>query len=340
MKGKQQDISTIINNGETSLKCILLYGPNSYLINELYNKLCDSLLDKNDVFAPSEFNIKEISKNADAFYNEAESLAFGGGRKYLKIDMDNSESAGPVLDLLKNDIKETTLLIRGDVLSPRSNIRKSLEKLENTLIVPFYEDDIVSLKKFIKEKAEKRNFSFNESAINSIISMSGFERSQINDAVERIMLYFEFDEDKKVDEEKVGKILFDTNQGQMSELCKSICLGETEVSQKISERLFLQGITPPQFISALIIHFQKLHLVGLNIISGQSVSEAMKQIKPPIFFKEVNAFKSQIKNWNINKVDRALEILTESDLLTKTKPGLGKSLIGNIIIRLANVAKK
>ena len=145
MKGKQQDISTIINDGETSLKCILLYGPNSYLINELYNKLCDSLLDKNDVFAPSEFNIKEISKNADAFYNEAESLAFGGGRKYLKIDMDNSESAGPVLDLLKDDIKETTLLIKGGVLSPRSNIRKSLEKLENTLIVPFYEDDICLL---------------------------------------------------------------------------------------------------------------------------------------------------------------------------------------------------
>ena len=145
MKGKQQDISTIINNGEASLKCILLYGPNSYLINELYNKLCDSLLDKNDVFAPSEFNIKEISKNADAFYNEAESLAFGGGRKYLKIDMDNSESAGPVLDLLKDDIKETTLLIKGDVLSPRSNIRKSLEKLENTLIVPFY-DSIIPIK--------------------------------------------------------------------------------------------------------------------------------------------------------------------------------------------------
>ena len=204
-EGKQQDISTIINDGETSLKCILLYGPNTYLINDLYNKLCDSLFDKNDVFAPSEFNIKDISKNADAFYNEAESLAFGGGRKYLKIDMDDSESAGPVLDLLKDDIKETTLLIKGGVLSPRSNIRKSLEKLENTLIVPFYEDDIVSLKKFIKEKAEKRNFSFNESAIHSIISMSGFERSQINDAVERIMLYYEFDEDKKIDEEKVEK---------------------------------------------------------------------------------------------------------------------------------------
>ena len=340
MKGKQQNISSIINNGETSLKCILLYGPNTYLINDFYSKLCDSLLDKNDVFAPSEFNIKEISKNTDAFYNEAKSLAFGGGRKYLKIDMDNSESAGPVLDFLKDNIKETTLLIKGGTLSPRSVIRKSLEKLENTLIVPFYDDDTVNLKNFIKEKADKRNFSFNDGAINAIISMSGFERSQINDAIERIMLYYEFDEDKKINEERVKEILFDTNHSQMSELCKSICMGEAEASQKISERLFLQGVAPPQFISALIIHFQKLHFVGLNIISGQSASEAMKQIKPPIFFKEVNAFKSQVKNWDTNKTDRALEILIENDLLTKTKPGLGKSLVSNIIMRLANVAKK
>ena len=76
------------------------------------------------------------------------------------------------------------------------------------------------------------------------------------------------------------------------------------------------------------------------ITSGQSIGDAMKQIKPPIFFKEVNAFKAQIQNWNINKIDRALEILIESDLLTKTKPGLGKSIIGNIVIRLATVAKK
>ena len=88
MKGKQQDISTIINDGETSLKCILLYGPNSYLINELYSKLCDSLLDKNDVFAPSEFNIKEISnaikKQVKHGFYKSEML-YGDGNAGIKI---------------------------------------------------------------------------------------------------------------------------------------------------------------------------------------------------------------------------------------------------------------
>ena len=127
MKGKQQDIFSIIKEESTSLKCILLYGPNTHLVNDTYSKLCKSLFDENDVFAPPEFNIKEISKDSDIFYNEARSLSFGGGRKYLKIDMDNSEASGPVLDLLKDDLNETTLLIKAGNLSPRSSIRKSIE---------------------------------------------------------------------------------------------------------------------------------------------------------------------------------------------------------------------
>jgi DNA polymerase-3 subunit delta len=340
MKGKQQDVFSIIKEESTSLKCILLYGPNSYLVNDTYNKLCKSLFDENDVFAPPEFNIKEISKDSDIFYNEAKSLSFGGGRKYLKIDMDNSETPGPILDLLKDNLNEATLLIKAGNLSPRSSIRKYLEKLEDALIIPFYEDDFVSLKNFIKEKSDKRDFNFDDSAIHAIISMSGFERSQVRDALERIMLYYEFSENKNINDEKIKEILFDTSQNQISELCKHICLGETRLSQQIVDRLFLQGVTPPQFISALILHFQKLHVVKLSMASGQSIGNALKQIKPPIFFKEVNAFKTQIQNWNIAKIDRALEILIESDLLTKTKPGLGKSIIGNIVIRLATVAKK
>ena len=47
MKGRQQDVLSIIKNKETSLSIILLYGPNIFLVNELYSKLANSLIDKN-----------------------------------------------------------------------------------------------------------------------------------------------------------------------------------------------------------------------------------------------------------------------------------------------------
>jgi DNA polymerase III delta subunit len=146
--------------------------------------------------------------------------------------MDNSETPGPILDLLKDDLNERHFLLRLEIYLHGQALEKSIEKLEDALIIPFYEDDFVSLKNFIKEKSDKRDFNFDDSAIHAIISMSGFERSQVSDAVERIMLYYEFSENKNINDEKIKEILFDTNQNQISELCKHICLGETRLSQQ------------------------------------------------------------------------------------------------------------
>ena len=128
MKGKKQDIDTILKKGETEIRCILLYGPNTFVIRELYNQLCDSLFDENDVFTSSEFIIKDIIKNSDNFFTEIGSLSFNGGRKYIRVNMENSESAEPIKKFLKGDFPGITLLVKAANLSPRSSIRKIIEK--------------------------------------------------------------------------------------------------------------------------------------------------------------------------------------------------------------------
>ena len=340
MKGKKQDIDSILKKGETKARCILLYGPNTFVIRELYKQLCKSLFDENDVFTASEFSIKDIIKDSNNFFTEIGSLPLNGNRKYIRVNMENSESGEPVKKFLEEDFPETTLLIKAENLSPRSSIRKTLEKSKDTLIVPFYEDDTFSIKNFIKTKVKERNFIIDDLGINALISICGLERSNLSDALERVMLFYEFSGNKKLNENNIKEILFDTNQSQLSELCTNVCLGNTSLAKKNLTRLFLQGVTPPQFISTLILHFQKLHIVGLSLISGLSLNDALKNIKPPIFFKEINTFKTQTERWNVYKIERALEILTESDFLSKTTPGMGKSIIGNVVIRLANVAKK
>ena len=90
------------------------------------------------------------------------------------------------------------------------------------------------------------------------------------------MLYLESAKNREIKVEDVRLVLFDTNQSQINELCKNVCLGRTEESQKILSRLILQGVTAPQFISAFLAHFQKIHMTGLRIISGVSVSAAIK----------------------------------------------------------------
>ena len=341
MKGKHQDIQSIIKSKETPFKALVLYGPNSFVVADIYKELCKSLIDEEkEIFGSREFDSKEITGDADGFHNETQSITFEAGKKYIRIDMTGSEAGGAILDFLKIEQCDVTLIIKAGTLSPRSSLRKAVENSDSSIIVPFYEDDAVSLISFIQDKTKQNDFSITRESCNEIISLSGLDRGRINNSIESLMLYLESAKNREIKVEDVRLVLFDTNQSQINELCKNVCLGRTEESQKILSRLILQGITAPQFISAFLAHFQKIHMTGLRVISGASVSAAIKEIKPPIFYKEVKSYQNQVENWGIKKTERALDILVEADLKTKGFSGLGQTIIGDIVLRLSNVAKK
>ena len=341
MKGKQQDIYSIINLGKSAYKAVILYGPNTFVINDLYKKLSKTLIDEDkEIFGSREFDAKEIIGDADSFYNEAQSFGLGADKKYIRINMGSSEAGGAILEFLKNDQEDVTLIVKAGILSPRSTLRKVAEKTDGVVIVPFYDDDTTSLVNFIADKTSENNFKISREASNEIITLTGLERGRVNDSINNLMLFLDSSKKREINIDDVRLVLFDTNQNQINELCTNVCLGRIEDSQKILSRLFLQGVTPPQFVAALLGHFQKIHSTGLRVLSGVPISAAIKEIKPPIFFKEVKGFQNQVENWGDKKAERALELLVETDLKTKTFSGLGHSIIGDIVLRLANVAKK
>ena len=341
MKGKQQDISSIIQSKTSLFRAIILYGPNTFFIDELYRQLGHSLIDQEkEIFGSREFGAKELTGEAEEFYNEIQSITFGLEKKYIKINMFGSEAGGAILDFLKGENDDVCLIVKAGALSPRSSLRKAAETSKSAIIVPFYEDNTATLIRFVKDRCEKNNFQVSQDSCNEIINLSGLERGRVNDSLERLMLYLESSEKREINIGDIEQVLFDTNQSQMNELCASVCLGKTIESQQILSRLMLQGVTAPQFVSALLAHFQKIHSTGLKVLSGVTLGAAIKEIKPPIFYKEIKSFQGQAENWGVKKTERALEILAETDLKTKTFGGLSKSIIGDVVLRLTNVASK
>ena len=341
MKGKQQDISSIIQSKTSLFRAIILYGPNTFFIDELYKGLSHSLIDQEkEIFGSREFEAKELTGGAEEFYNEIQSITFGLEKKYVKINMFGSEAGGAILDFFEGEQDDVCLIVKAGALSPRSSLRKAAETSKNAIIVPFYEDDNATLINFIRDRCKKRNFQVSRDSCSEIINLSGLERGRVNDSLERLMLYLESSEKRQINIEDIKQVLFDTNQSQMNELCASVCLGKTKESQQILSRLMLQGVTAPQFVSALLGHFQKIHIAGLKVLSGATLGAAIKEIKPPIFYKEIKGFQGQVENWGVKKTERALEILAETDLKTKTFSGLGKSIIGDVVLRLTNVSSK
>ena len=74
--------------------------------------------------------------------------------------------------------------------------------------------------------------------------------------------------------------------------------------------------------------------------NGKNLTQAMSELRPPVFFKEKDNFTKQLKLWNIYKAERALTIINEGETDIKKSPELANTISGNIVLRLTAAAAK
>ena len=61
----------------------------------------------------------------------------------------------------------------------------------------------------------------------------------------------------------------------------------------------------------------------------------MNNLKPKIFWKDKPIYYKQVKKWDIKKLNEAMKILAESEILLKSKfNNYSKTIIKNLIIQL------
>ena len=64
-----------------------------------------------------------------------------------------------------------------------------------------------------------------------------------------------------------------------------------------------------KLITYLLEHFFRLLVIKIKIYEGIDVSTAIKQLRPPIFFKKLPEFKQQLKIFSISELNLVIKKL-------------------------------
>ena len=154
------------------------------------------------------------------------------------------------------------------------------------------------------------------------------------------MLYMFEEEEKRIDSNIVDKVLLSDRPVEIQNLCNSAALGMIDDALFCFNKLESNGQQPIQVLNNLANFFQRIHSTLIAIDSGKNLTEAMSELKPPVFFKEKDNFTRQIRLWNLQKTERALTIINEGETEIKKSPELSKTIAGNIVLRLTAAASK
>ena len=136
------------------------------------------------------------------------------------------------------------------------------------------------------------------------------------------------------------KVLLSDKPVEIQNLCNSAALGMIDEALFCFNKLESNGQHPIQVLNSLSNFFQRIHNTLIAMNSGKNLTEAMNELKPPVFFKEKDNFVRQIRLWNLQKTERALTIINEGETEIKKSPELSKTIAGNIVLRLTAAASK
>ena len=304
----------------------LLYGKNlglqddiikSYFLKEFKGEI--SKYEESEFLSNSENIISEIL-NKSLFEKEKIIFIYRPSDKISKI----------IEEILNRKISDAKIVLKAGILEKKSKLRNLFEKNKNLVTIPFYEDDIKNLSSFVHEFLIKNNIKLSRESINLLIDRSGGDRNNLKLELEKIFDY-SFS-NKKIDFVNIQKLSNLAENYSINELAENyLCKNPKSVSKILNENNYSEEDCILIIRTILNKSKRLLNIIEENKKSN-NIDEVISSFKPPIFWKEKESVKKQVKSWDLKELRQKIYRINEIEYLVKSNSGNSLNLVSDFII--------
>ena len=308
----------------------LLYGENQGHKEEIIkNKF--KINHKESTYSYDE---SEILINKDIFFNNILSGSFFENEKLVIISRATDKILNVVEELIEKKIKDLTVILNANILEKRSKLRSFFEKNKATTCVAFYEDNNQTLSAITNAFFRSCNLPISQQAINLIIQRARGDRLNLNNELEKIKNYIGIK--KKIELNDILKLTNLAENYNISELVDS-CLSKNK--KRTINMLNENNYTLDDcilIIRTFLIKSKRLMKLSKEFDETNNIETTISSTKPPIFWKDKETVKQQLKTWSLEEVKGLVYQINEVELLIKKHNNNSIQILSNFIIETAS----
>jgi len=315
---KSAQISGFLQNPPSSVRVILIYGPDTGLVSERAEGLASKLVnDKNDPFAVSSLTGATASEDQARLYDEAAAMTLGGGRRLIRVQHAIEAVAAPLARFLADPPKcDSVILIEAGDLDKKSKLRAACET-DSPLVaaVACYVDDVATRQRTVASMLEAEKLTASRDVIRLLADILPPDRLALRSEMDKLALYAMGQ--KEVTLEDVRTIVADAGGAEIDDLVQAAASGEAKRAATLLDHLFAQQTSPVALFRGMQRHLMRLQLARAHMANGAGASEALKKLSPPVFWKLVEPMTKQLNRWSLERLELRLAQLAEAEAAVK-----------------------
>jgi len=321
----------IIKNYELEKKKLdqniyLLYGDNDGHKEEIISNILQKLKFKKFTYFE-----KDILNDKENFFNLLFSKSFFESEKIILVKDVSDKMFDVINDIKRKSLEGVILILETNVLEKKSKIRNLFEKEKDLICVPFYPDEFRNLNYIAQNFLKNKNLKISQESINLIIERSNGSRNHLKKELEKIYNY-------ALNKKEIGfsEILKLTNLGKnynISELVE-MCLvkNHNKLSKIINENNFSNDDTI-LIIRTFLLKAKRLLKLSKNLEKEKSLETVISNYKPPIFWKDKEIVKQQLKLWKRESLKKLIYEVNLTELQIKKNINLSLNILLNFIFK-------
>jgi len=306
----------------------LFYGQNRALKDELIN----SLLKKDQ----TKINYEEIEilNKPEIFYSEVFTKSFFETSKLIVISRSSDKIYKIIEDILEKNFSDIKIILDADSLEKRSKLRRLFENNKNLICVPFYDDNQATLLKIASNFFVKKNIQLSYQNLNLLVEKSKGDRKNLENELNKIEMFLA--SKKSINAENLNKLINLKSPYNFDELVDNFLAKNKLQLFKILNENILSDEDNISIIRILLYKSKRLKIILEDLTLSKNIEETISNYRPPIFWKDKDIIKQQVKKNSLNQIKTLLKKINNLELLLKKKSIQSGKLLINFILEHAN----
>lgn len=301
----------------------LLYGENEGHKEEILKIIIGK---EKNIF---KYDEKDILKDKNKFYDSISTQSFFENSKVIIIN-NSSEKLLEILEVITNrNYSDIKLIVISGILEKKSKLRNYFEKKEDVACIAFYQDNSQNLLSIANFFFREKKIKVSQEILNKIVNKANGDRKNLKNELKKIESYSL--NKKQITNEVIDKLTNMNEDNNVSELIDN-CLAKNDkkLNFLINENNFISEDTI-LIIRTFLIKAKRLLKLKKELELNKNIEETILKSKPPIFWKDKELVKLQLKKWSVNQIEQLIIDINNTELLIKKNSQKALIILLNLI---------
>lgn len=339
MNIKPEQVEGIVKSLPKTLRGVVIYGSNEGMVTALSQQFIKAVSpDIYDAFHVSYLEMADIASDAGVLYAEYNAQSLMGGRRVVVIKEATNTLTKVLKELLASSKSDSLLVITSSALKTKDSLAVMAKDELSFYGIGCYDDRDEDISEFTSKFMSKNGFKIDNESFQVLCSRLSNDRKVSANELDKLITYMGAKKSIGIDD--ILTVISDASASSQEDLCYYVAQGLSEKVVSSFNKLIFEGENPVSIVRSVSYHFMKLLACAVKIEKGETPDKVMFGLRPPLMFFRKNAFLSQLKVWNRNRIMSALQLLYQTERECKTTDFPAEMVASFSLMKIANGVKK